>query len=90
MKASDYRELSDCLKTAREAKGLTQRELAEKLGYTSAQFISNWERDVARLPLKIAPRILRILGIPHTTYIRLLLIGSRRQLKRNLKGPKDC
>ena len=64
---SDFKELSECLKDAREAKGLTQRELAEMLGYTSAQFISNWERDVARLPLKITPRILRILGIKPET-----------------------
>lgn len=90
MKTSDYRELSEYLKAKREAKGLTQRELAEKLGYTSAQFISNWERDVATIPLRVAPRILSILGIKRSTYIRLLLIGSARQLRRGLKGPNDC
>lgn len=90
MRQSDFRELSECLKTAREAKGLTQRELAERLGYSSAQFISNWERDVGRIPLKIAPRILRILDIQPETYVRLLMIGSMRHLKRNLTGPKDC
>lgn len=39
------------LKRYRKQAGFTQAELAKKLGYKSAQFVSNWERGVSALPV---------------------------------------
>lgn len=37
-------------RSKREAAGLTQRQVADALGWKSSQYISNWERNVAYPP----------------------------------------
>lgn len=39
-------------KKARKLKGLSQRELSYKLGFTSGQFVSNVERGLCLYPVK--------------------------------------
>ena len=56
-------ELSNYLLKAREDKGLTQKELADKLGIASAQLISNWERGLCAPPLKKLNSLSSALGI---------------------------
>lgn len=46
----DRKRLGAALKKAREDKKLTQAELAQKIGYTSPQFVSNIERGVTVFP----------------------------------------
>jgi transcriptional regulator with XRE-family HTH domain len=43
--------LARFLRTARENAGLTQTEVAKKLGYGSSQFVSNWERGRSTPPM---------------------------------------
>jgi transcriptional regulator with XRE-family HTH domain len=45
------------LKRSREKAGFTQQELASRLSYTSAQFISNWERGLSMPPMDVLPRV---------------------------------
>lgn len=56
-------ELSNFLLKAREDKGLTQKQLADKLGIASAQLISNWERGLCAPPLKKLNSLSNALGI---------------------------
>jgi transcriptional regulator with XRE-family HTH domain len=51
------------LKDARIKKGLTQMDVARAMNYSSAQFISNWERDIVDPPAKSFKRIAKILGV---------------------------
>ena len=44
--------LGTLLKSAREAKGMSQKQISEKLGYTP-QFVSNWERGVSLPPMNV-------------------------------------
>lgn len=46
----------------RKEKGLTQEELAEKLG-VSAQAVSKWENDASCPDISLLPQLCRILGI---------------------------
>jgi transcriptional regulator with XRE-family HTH domain len=65
------------LKKIREKSGLSQGELAKKLGYTNPQFVSNIERDACGLPLhkgmafckatKTKPKVLRDLLVAEAT-----------------------
>ena len=48
------------LKTLRESAGLSQADVADKLGYISGQFISNWERGVSFPPIKAIPKLAKI------------------------------
>jgi len=45
-------ELATFLRTARENAELTQWDLAKPLGYSTPQFVSNWERGVAPFPVE--------------------------------------
>ncbi len=45
-------EFAEFLKSARLKAQLTQSQVAEALGYSTAQFISNWERGISCPPLK--------------------------------------
>ncbi len=48
----EINEFADFLKNARIEVNLTQSQVAESLGYSTSQFISNWERGVSSPPLK--------------------------------------
>ncbi len=48
----DVKDLSKFLRESREKAGLTQMDVADRLGYSSAQFISNWERGLSSPPMK--------------------------------------
>jgi transcriptional regulator with XRE-family HTH domain len=47
-----YDAIGEELKKMREKVGLKQKEVADMLGYTSPQFISNWERGISSPPVK--------------------------------------
>jgi transcriptional regulator with XRE-family HTH domain len=81
----DFLELSCYLNAARLEKNLTQKELADALGYSSPQFVSNWERGVAVPPLKRTRQLIRLLGLSTTKYIDLFMVGSARRLSRGLR-----
>ena len=57
------------------AAGLTQAELAEKLGYSS-QFIANWERNASAPPANRIFEIIQIFGIDELEVIEVLAEDS--------------
>lgn len=67
MKKTKHRTPSDRLalfmRDARIKAGLSQGELAEALGYKSAQFVSNWERGVSSPPLALLRKLATVLGV---------------------------
>lgn len=63
------------LKEKRVEAGFTQKELARKLGYTTGQYVSNWERGFCAPPLNAATRITKLLKIPPKKYKQLLVDG---------------
>lgn len=48
------------LKRARLNAGLTQKNVSDTLGYSSAQFISNFERGIALPPIKKMKMIIKM------------------------------
>lgn len=49
--------LADFLKEKRVAAGLSQKDVADKLGYSTPQFISNWERGVSHPPINALKKL---------------------------------
>ena len=68
------------LKKLREKAGLTQVQLAQGLGYTSAQFVSNWERGLALMPAGKFRHAARMFGVP----VSDLINHEAKQYKNSL------
>lgn len=56
-------DLAKFLKDKRIETGLSQGAVAKKLGYTSPQFVSNWERGLSRPPVATLRKIAQIYNI---------------------------
>jgi len=69
------------IKNERERNGLTQSEVAKKLAYSSAQFISNWERGVALPPMDQLPRLALLLEISPRVLLDTLFRYQEELLK---------
>jgi len=78
------------LRASREQAGLTQAELAKVLGYSTAQFVSNWERGISLPPLDVLPVVAKALAIRSQTFIDVIcryqdeLLKVRRQEIRRI------
>lgn len=55
--------LGDFLKEKRERAGLSQKTVSNKLGYSTAQFVSNWERGISHPPVTALKKIAHLYGI---------------------------
>jgi transcriptional regulator with XRE-family HTH domain len=80
------REMAGFLKESRMAAGLTQTEVASKLGYSSAQFVSNWERGLSSPPIKTLARLIKIYKVNPNVVMELCLMPLKRELSRVLTG----
>ncbi len=76
--------LGTFIKEKRLKKGLSQAELADRLGYASPQFVSDWERAVSSPPIKKLPEISKELGVNLNTLFDLLVDLATTQLKESL------
>lgn len=90
MTRSDARnELGRYLKMQREAKGLTQLEVSKVMGYSSPQFISNWERGEAPPPLDAIRRLTGILKLDKMKVLNLYLAHTEYLIRRALSKAKS-
>lgn len=85
MSKNNKRNLSHYLKEKRLDAGLTQLEAALKLGYSNAQFISNWERGVSSPPLKVIKKIKKLYRISTDEILQVLVDEHVRYLKNTLR-----
>lgn len=77
--------LTNKLKAARESAGLTQMEVADKLGYSTSQFISNWERGLSAPPLKVIKSLAGLYGIPMEEIFDCILEITIAETESNLR-----
>lgn len=81
-----HKELGSFLKNKRVQLGLTQSEVAQKLGYSSPQFISNVERGLCAPPLKSLKKITELLQIDPKDLMSLILSEQQAILQTALGG----
>ena len=84
----DRKKLGKFLKTERVKAGLTQGEIANKLGYSSPQFISNIERGLSVIPLKTLAVLVSEYRINQETMIKTIMDSQRQILKKYLSKAK--
>lgn len=76
--------LGSYIKKTRLARGYSQSELAAELGYTSPQFISDWERGVSSPPVKRLHELSEVLNVKVDMLFNLLVTLATEQLVNNL------
>jgi transcriptional regulator with XRE-family HTH domain len=78
--------LSEFLKEKRTLAGLTQAEVAEKLGYTTAQFISNWERGISNPPISTIKKICQLYKVSNEEVYEIVLAQSIQEVTDSLRA----
>lgn len=74
----------------RKVRGLSQKDVADYLGYKNGQFISNWERDKSQPPIPVLKDLAKLFQIPEETIFNVVLEQHLReiavQLHKDLVG----
>ena len=78
--------LAPFLKDCRLKAGLSQKEVADHLGYDTAQFISNWERGVSSPPISSLWRLASFYGISAQKLFDIVLEEEIRLTTMSLKA----
>lgn len=73
------------LRSARKRKNIGQKEISEKLGLNSAQFISNIERGICLLPVETAKVLHEMLDIPKSRLVWAYKKDSQAALIAHIK-----
>jgi DNA-binding XRE family transcriptional regulator len=82
----NYVALGEYLQQMRIQANMTQREVSLELGYSSAQFISNFERGISSPPLKKLRELIRMYKMPVEKVMSLVLEGEREVLVAALRS----
>ena len=78
--------LGQFLKAQRLARNLTQWEVARELGYSSAQFVSNIERDLCSPPLNQLKNIVDLYQLDPDKLFDLMMQEKSKQLRKLIYG----
>lgn len=65
--------LGGFLKKKRIDAGFSQADVADKLAYSTPQFISNWERGVSRPPISVLKKIGDLYGVSSEDLFEVVL-----------------
>lgn len=72
--------LAQFLKDKRVSAGLSQKQVSDTLGYSTAQFISNWERGLATPPLPVIKQLASLYKVETEEITSLLLEETLREV----------
>ncbi len=80
-----FEPLGQFLRNARISADLSQDEVAQTLGFSSPQFISNWERGKCKPPLKSLEELCSLYKIQKRKMIEEFMKCHEHELKSYLK-----
>ena len=78
--------LGKFLRASRMAAKLSQAKVSKELGYSSPQFISNWERGISSPPLKALPKIAQLYRISPEELVNVIIDETKDVLWREMDG----
>ncbi|MBT6326579.1 MAG: helix-turn-helix transcriptional regulator [Bdellovibrionales bacterium] len=86
-----FTNIAKLIKTSRQShpNSYSQSELSKMLGYKNGQFISNVERALCNIPLKMLNQISEILEIPRSELRDAILNDHKDTLENYLKASTD-
>lgn len=90
-KLRSFRNIAKLIKAKRlnHPKHYSQSELSQMLGYKNGQFISNVERSLCSIPLKMLTKVARILDIAHEEIRDALLKDHHETIVNYLQSNED-
>lgn len=77
--------LGEYLKAKRLAAGLSQGDVAQKFGYSTPQFISNWERGESNPPISDIKKLAALYKIDAEELFETLLIATIQSTTEDLR-----
>lgn len=84
MAAAKSKTLAQFLKQTREKAELSQRQVADELGYQSAQFISNWERGISSPPMKTLKHLGELYHVSAKDLYEIMVVDTLRRVEADL------
>jgi transcriptional regulator with XRE-family HTH domain len=82
---NDSNKLAQFLKEKRSLSGLSQKDVATKLGYSTSQFISNWERGISQPPIHTLRSLAKMYNVAAEQMFSVLLENTMIQVQADLK-----
>jgi transcriptional regulator with XRE-family HTH domain len=79
------RKLGEFLRDKRVRADLTQGFVAEKMGFTSPQFISNIERGLCSPPMDVLKRMVRLYKLRNPEVVKFLSRLQEEYFERSLR-----
>lgn len=79
-----YAKLGAYLAAGRNEKNLTQRHMQKRLAYSSAQFISNFERGLAKPPIPKLREFIEIYDLNPKKVMRLIIKVEAEKIRSGL------
>lgn len=79
-----FQVLGDFLQSKRVKAGLSQGDVATKLGYSSPQFISNFERGLCAPPLNKLKMLVQLYDLAGEEVLKLMMKEHERHLRKAL------
>ncbi|MGZ3774671.1 MAG: helix-turn-helix domain-containing protein [Pseudobdellovibrionaceae bacterium] len=77
--------LAEFLKQKRVTVGLSQRDVADKLGYSTPQFISNWERGVSHPPISALKKLGELYKVSAEDLFEVTLEATIQEVTQDLR-----
>lgn len=77
--------LAELLAEKRIAANLTQKEVAEQLGYETAQYVSNWERGISQPPVQSLKKIAYLYRTSAQELFETFLLNTVHKTQNDLK-----
>ncbi|MCB9025345.1 MAG: helix-turn-helix transcriptional regulator [Bdellovibrionaceae bacterium] len=75
-------------KKYREKKGLQQKDVANALGYSSPQFISNMERGLCMPPISKLKKLISLYDMPAEEVLNIILEEQKKVISQAIVGKK--
>ena len=78
--------LSVFLREKRTHAGLSQAKVARILGYSTAQFVSNWERGISEPPLETLKVLAKLYAVSTDEMFEVVLKSTIQKVTEDLKS----
>ena len=80
---------NNLFKNKRVELGLSQSQVAQKLAFSSPQFVSNWERGLALPPVVCLPELLKLLKLNKDATVEYMVKASKLAVEASLRAQLD-